>query len=375
MLFRSSLFLVSLLAVDAMKSDSAAGRSLLSKARRLDGERDITFVAQYDIVYTGCSSMMQLADEANGGGEEMPIYKQQMVKFSLCPSSNECGNCKGGADYVISMMEFVDAYTEFKMNALEQACENIRENCYCNNQYQDEDACENQCYTDAEMTECIQYEGDEEYDVQEFLECAEMPNQNGNGNGDYVYNGDWENYYGPYYVGPYCADDGFSINIGVFYDMGCAYAADNDVFGQKNYGAELPFATESMVEGDCISCMQVDEDNNNNNNNNGNNNNNNNGNGYELNELCEMVYEESVKCEKNLNINWQDNSGCDYIGDILPKLEAATAGKRASSGGAAVAFAWIFAVTTLLAGSYAFFLYRKLDRNRVDLSSSDGALA
>ena len=121
----------------------------------------------------------------------------------------------------------------------------------------------------------------------------------------------------------------------------------------------------------------------NNNNNNQNNNNNNNWNYYqdlEVNELCDQIYEQSAKCESSLDISWPETSGCEYIENILPRLEKATrkvksGSSSSSTGGAAVGFAWVFAITTIIFASYAFFLYRKLDRNRVDLSSSDGALA
>jgi hypothetical protein len=79
------------------------------------------------------------------------------------------------------------------------------------------------------------------------------------------------------------------------------------------------------------------------------------------------------------NIGYPDTSGCEYIENILPRYEKAIRGssrRSDSTGGkAAVAFAWVFAITTVIFASYAFFLYRKLDRNRVDLSSTDGALA
>lgn len=182
-MFRAATLLLALLAANVgaktivpdfdVKASSKLGKRLLSKARALNEERDVTFVANYSIKYRGCSSLVQIANEMNGGGdEEGLLYTQNLVKFSLCPSDSSCDSCKNGADYVVNMMEFVDAWTEFKMTALEQTCENIRENCYCNNNYNDDEQCENQCFTDAEMTECIQYEGDEEFEIQRYLECA-----------------------------------------------------------------------------------------------------------------------------------------------------------------------------------------------------------
>jgi len=97
--------------------------------------------------------------------------------------------------------------------------------------------------------------------------------------------------------------------------------------------------------------------------------------------MCEAVYEPAAKCESNLlNVYYPETSGCEYIQNILPRIEKAIRGKTAKSssaggGGAATGFAWLFGVTTLVFASYAFFLYRKLDRNRVDLASTDGALA
>ena len=182
---RSAVALLALLAANVgaktivpdfdVKADSKLGQKLLSKARALNEERDVTWVANYSIKYRGCSSLVQLANEMNGGGEgEGLLYTQNLVKFSLCPSDSSCESCKGGADYVVNMMEFIDAWTENKMNTLERTCENIRENCYCNNNYNDDQACENQCFMDAEMTECIQYEGEEEFEIQRYLECAGM---------------------------------------------------------------------------------------------------------------------------------------------------------------------------------------------------------
>jgi len=185
--------------------------------------------------------------------------------------------------------------------------------------------------------------------------------------------------YGQYYIGPYCASDGKSINLGVFYDEGCSTQAPVNAYADRHYGVELPFSSESMVDSnECLSCKMVNQDNNNNQNQN-------NGNNYyyqeelEVNEMCEGVYELAAKCETNMDTYYPDTAGCEYIENILPRLEKATRGvsTRGSSadGGAAKAFAWVFGITTVIFGAYAFFLYRKLDRNRVDLSGNDGSLA
>ena len=203
-----------------------------------------------------------------------------------------------------------------------------------------------------------------------------MEGGNDNNNGNYYYNGNnnnGDNYYGQLFVGPYCASDGKSIHMGVFYDAGCSAVAPSKLYATRNYGASLPFSNEAIVStSECMSCKQVDRDNNNN---------------YyyeeelEPTELCEMAYETAVKCETKMNINYKDTSGCDYINTILPKLSSASrssgiyGGKVGSSGNAGSAFAWIFACTTIIFGAYAYFLYRKIKRGSAQMSAGNGNLA
>ena len=153
---------------------SRLGQRLLSTAkvvepaRQLEDRNDMTFVAKYSLKYLGCSSLVTLNAEGNRNDGGM-LMTQNLVRFALCPSSS-CGSCSGGGEYVTSMNEFVDAYTEEKLTEKEYACEMVRESCYCDNANDDE-ACENQCYIDANMSDCIQYEGQDEFNIQEYLEC------------------------------------------------------------------------------------------------------------------------------------------------------------------------------------------------------------
>ena len=193
MLFRSAIFTALAACVTAksmtrpaehfsipdfdIPAESKIGKRLLSKARRLENnnqqnQEEAQWLAGYSLKYESCSSLIQVREEG-GGEEEGILYTQNLVKFILCPGnkSGSCTDCgKGIAQYVVNMMEFVDAYTEMKMEQQEQACEMIREYCYCDNA-NDEEVCENQCYVDAGMDVCIEYEGGDEFEIQRYLEC------------------------------------------------------------------------------------------------------------------------------------------------------------------------------------------------------------
>jgi hypothetical protein len=188
-----------------------------------------------------------------------------------------------------------------------------------------------------------------------------VQNNNNNNNGNAV----------AYYVGAYCSPkDGKSIHMAVFSDAGCiTKEADTTIFS-ANYGMDLPYTSTSMVSSECIACAQTEA----------------NDNGEEnvvYEEICQQTYENAAKCETNMDSYYKDTSACDYIQNILPRLEAASrsinggSSKTSASGGskAATAFAWVFAATTIMFGAYAYFLYRKIKRGSVALSSQDGAIA
>lgn len=227
-------------------------------------------------------------------------------------------------------------------------------------------------------------------------------NNNNNGNNNNQYNQNNYNdaaYWYEYFMAPYCASDGKSIKLRLYYDDGCTIPAENSesVF-YKRTGMTMPYSDEPIIpHNECMTCQDQEqmreyeqEQMQNQYNNNGNNNNNynqnqqnqyNNGNFYydvEPSELCQNSYERAVRCESGMNIAYPDESGCDFIKTYLPKMDGASrsfSSSISSSGGPAKAFAWIFGITTVLFGAYAYFLYRKIKRGAVNLSSQDGAMA
>jgi hypothetical protein len=99
----------------------------------------------------------------------------------------------------------------------------------------------------------------------------------------------------------------------------------------------------------------------------------NNDNGYdEPSESCTDLYENAAKCEAKMDISDKDETGCEFINTILPRLTAASkssGSSKAKTGKGATAFAVIFGFTTCIFAAYAYFLYRKIKRGSVDLSS------
>eukprot|EP00550_Attheya_septentrionalis_P002055 CAMPEP_0198289374 /NCGR_PEP_ID=MMETSP1449-20131203/7566_1 /TAXON_ID=420275 /ORGANISM="Attheya septentrionalis, Strain CCMP2084" /LENGTH=395 /DNA_ID=CAMNT_0043987683 /DNA_START=57 /DNA_END=1244 /DNA_ORIENTATION=- len=395
MLFRSALTLALVSSATAgsaplintgaseITSQSKFGKKLMANARRLNNnnnyEDDGTWMVDYSIRFDKChTQMMLMGDDArrrlNDNAEESSFRMGHYVEFSVCPTSKcSSSSTSGCAQYLTSMAEFVDAYTESKMEEQERMCENIRENCVCYDDGDDE-ACESHCYTDAGASECVEVEdeNEEDFEIQEFLECQEIENNGGNNN-----NG---NYNQLYYVGPYCTNNGKSITLGVFTDEQCSQKTDNSIYATYNYGKTLPYSSQSLVAHDCISCeeeQEADE------NENGNYNNyNDQYQEREIKQLCEEVREDAAACEQNLGSSgpyYKNNQACNYIHNILPKLDsvfqsAGVSGSSGSSGNAAKAFAWIFALGCVGLGGYVYFLHQKMDK-KIDLSEQGGVSA
>uniref|UniRef100_A0A7S2Y2J3 Uncharacterized protein n=2 Tax=Entomoneis paludosa TaxID=265537 RepID=A0A7S2Y2J3_9STRA len=397
-MFKAAILALLFAEASAIRTNSKAGQKLMSKATLIEeGTRELNennygFIAGMKLKYTGCYNVFGLAEDG-GGEDDSAIENAPVITFTLGDS------CSGGGHagkYAVNMLEFVDSYTESMMEEREWECENYRENnCYCDNA-DDGEYCETMCLTNAGMSDCIDdEEEEEEFEIQRYLECKEMEadndnnngqngngnyNQNQNGNGNNYYNADYPNWDGEYKIGPYCASDGKSILLGVFYDDACTVPASNgaSAYRNMNYGRALPYSSESIIPVDaCVDCVDKEKEAENqyNNNQNNNNYNNNQWNNMEPREFCTQAYEQSAKCEKSGgSIYYPSSTGCDFINKYLPVLSSSTPFNISSgAGGASTVFAWLFAITTIMFGAYAYFLYRKIKRGgATGLSSQDG---
>lgn len=340
--------------IDSIPAFSRLGTSILSKARSLEEfEYDTSWIGDYSIQFVQCHSVLQYGGGEEGGGNNEEgagkLYMQNLIKFRLCPVNSCDKNCKG--QYLVGMREFMEAYMDYKQEALEEACEAVAENCYCNDDAVDDQACENQCFVDAGLDDCVENDDDEEeeFEIERFLECEEMEIQNNNYKNYYYENG--VKIYRQFFLGLKCANKGKGVYLDVFTDGGCSTPAPSGTYEKYNYGSVLPYKRVSMIDSECIPCKEKgDEDEDDNNGNDGDEEEE-----VELIELCEESYEQAGKCEKDLNIAYPRNDECDYMSKILLKHDSHY---KASS--APKAFAIIFAASTLGLG---YMLYQTMDNS------------
>lgn len=428
-------------ATSSMRANSAVGQKVMTKARRLDGgDTNMSWAADYSLRFEKCATTTDYYGGYFGGNQDNNndnnnnrnnyngLYEQRLVHFKLCPSDT-CGNgCKGGADYVIDMNEFVEAYLQYQVEAQEAQCESVAANCYCENA-NDDDACEAQCYITAGIYDaCVEQDNqnnnnggqeEEEFDLQEAMECRNLEidedaaqyyaysGNNNNGGNQNGYNGQNGNYYNgnnngqqdvEFFVGPYCSANGKSILLGVFMDETCSFSAPDGIYEKFHYGKSLPYSSESIISHDCISCkepVEADENNANNQNyydyNQDGDNNNNNNNNYNYNnqnqeqeeaavlEVCQALYEPAGKCESNLNVYgvYPNTLACDFIHGLNAwgKTRIAASLSEAKKNMTPAVLASVFAVTTAAFGGVSYYFHKRLQRQNVGLVHGQGGMA
>lgn len=300
-------------------ANSKLGQHLLSHARRLTPEEegesrelqdmDYSFVADYSIKFQGCHHVQQWNEYADDE-DDVRVKTKRLVRFRLCESdscsnSNSAGCSSKFGDYVVDMNTFVASYVEAMEEEKDEICADANYECQvdCSGN-DDESSCMTACYESFGVSFCNAYyanddqQQNEGFDPFEYAECARFEGAGGRRLEEDGYE---------YYIGPYCADQGGEIHLGLFTDETCTtYAQNGETTFSNMMGYELPYSDESLVSNRCYSCAQND----------GNNNNNNNNNGNELKDICGNIYSYSGKCETRMNIGYPNESSCSYIEGI-----------------------------------------------------------
>jgi len=366
-----------------IKADSKLGNSLMSQARKLeqnDDEVDFEWVAGYSIKFQGCHHISQWNEEADGE-EDVRIETKRLVRFRLCPtdycSAENAGGCSDAyGDYVIDMNTYLMAYFQAVEDFNEYKCEYLEQMvCGCgdddgnnnNGDDWDEDKCLWDCYEARGMEEiCMednpyvdddQDDGDQ-FELEAYMECAQA--DIGNDNRRQLNQEEVE-----YFIGPYCAEQGGVIYLGMFTDDACTVFAD-DYGGKELYlamaGEDLPYAESSLVGPECMSCMEPAEIEDNDNGND-------NQDEDQVIEVCEELYRGAGKCEQGMGLDYPNNNACNYMEGIKIIRKNGTVTSGANSANKTVSiFIGVFVVAFVLLAAYVYYLKTKLDRASINLS-------
>eukprot|EP00522_Entomoneis_paludosa_P005247 CAMPEP_0172465108 /NCGR_PEP_ID=MMETSP1065-20121228/52478_1 /TAXON_ID=265537 /ORGANISM="Amphiprora paludosa, Strain CCMP125" /LENGTH=367 /DNA_ID=CAMNT_0013221537 /DNA_START=44 /DNA_END=1147 /DNA_ORIENTATION=+ len=349
----------------ALSTTSRAGQALLSQARRLDNgeDGDYDFVGDYSIKFQGCHHVQQWNSNADEDGDEdqVRIMTKRLVRFRLCPmdscnSEKSTGCSSKYGDYIVDMNTFVSYYMEGMADEKDRVCEDVDEYCEADCQNSEDGDCLYTCYEEYDASFCLEEDLAETYgfDTEEYLECAKTDFGGRRKLAERKLNDEVE-----YYIGPFCAAQGGEIHLGVFTDETCTTRADNgDSTFASAAGYSLPFSDDSLIPTRCLKCGYK------------------NGDGeYATNEACSGIYQMSGKCETRMNVDYPNESSCDYIEGIKIIREDGvirTSSVRKSKS-AAVAIGVFITVSVLLAG-YVFYLRTKLSRAQINLAASTAPL-
>jgi hypothetical protein len=327
--------------------NSPLGQRLLQQARRLDQTNAAyqqTWLANYSIKFLGCHHIKQWNDAANENAD-VRIETKRLVRFRLCPSascssSKSLGCSSGYGDYVMDMDSFMQAYAQVRGQEIEYECQKYQNQCQCNGDEQ----CLYECLTKAGHEECVAQQN-QAFQVENYMYCNRLNNNNNNNNNQY-------------YVGPFCANQGGAIHLGLFTDDTCSNFAEASF--ESIMGFTLPYSKESIIKSDCLSCHeknynaeleatdayyvndQADAD--------------------SVRESCELMYDSAGKCEANLaSVSSPNNNACNYLEGIRMVRQDGiinTASSRPSA--VATAFIVLFAMAFAAMAFYVWYLRTRL---------------
>jgi hypothetical protein len=316
-----------------INADSSLGRSVLSKATRVESEErnledwaqlQSDWVAGFSIKFQGCHHLSQWNSEADGE-EDVRIITKHLVRFRLCPTnycstSGNQGCSSGYGDYIIDMETFLTAY--FEADAAKQS---------------------------------YAYDGASSYatDMSAFMACGKSGYSNSDGN--------------YFYIGPYCASQGGAIYLGMFTDDSCSAFADNN--GGRNVystlaGAALPYGNKNIVQMDCIGCTEASA--------NSKYYGNDNDDADSVLDYCETLYNKAGKCETNLAYGTTyitNTNACNFIEGVkVVRQDGTVVTAEAKANKTAGAFIGIFSIGFVALSAYVYFLKTKLDRASINLT-------
>lgn len=305
-------FSLAVVAIASLASSAFAApisSKLMRAARRLEEngdeaeEEEYAFLADYKLKLIGCKSGEYYVNPENGENEYSSVVFRLCPKDS-CDDEGSAGCTSGNGDFVVGLNTFVESYLEDKREDMQQ-----------------DDA-----FKVEEFGECREYEVDQDANDDE----DENENQN------------------QYFVGPACSEDGTEIVLDMFVEETCTTKSEEVTFYEISNGLTLPYSAGGLVSSYCESCAGYNDDGE-----------------WELSEMCQELYQNSGKCETNMesyHYAGQQLESCEFIESLVPRSSGAGAGK---------VIGWLFFAVIALGGAYiGYTMLKKKDDRTASLMNA-----
>ena len=285
------------------------------------------WLAQYSLQFQSCEEHPRSVQGTN--------QTQRLVRFRLCPLENKKkkrrnkGCTTGYGDYTIDMTEFLAHYTPYKFSQ------------------------------DKHMT--LQDKKRLGFD----MACSRYkpPNERHSNNHHHDQEeGGQKNKKEEYYIGPYCANNGTDIFLGLFSENSCTVYADEETRGIQTYqtisfGKNLRYANQSIVDpSERVSCASPQppkikyHDNNNNKKKES-----------DATLLCKLMHSFAQdKCEfriKGMTQTERNNNGCSHLGH-------GDSARASSSSSLAIQALWIVGSVVIVTNLLVVVWWWRIQRRR-----------
>ena len=374
-------------AAAAIESNSDVGRSLLSNARRLDGNNnnnngyDDTWMQNFSLKFQGCRTALSYNDNADENAD-VRVASSKLAHFRLC-ASDSCSSWNGGGcstgygDYVVSLADFAQAFVEGQRRSKEFACQTFKyEKCSCTDSDDKDDGfnreyCEYDCYSKNGKSECIDrnpYEEEnggqrqERFEAERYVGCQQLEINNNDDGNTVTYDYDEYGNVITYYIGTLCSDKGNAVHLAMFTDDTCTIQADDAAYYRMT-GTSLPYSYSSktsLITPDCVSCVeqedperQAEQQ----------------ANGEQeelkISDACTKMYYYAGKCESGLKADSKyteaDTQACSYIAGIkISRSNGILDTNKIGRSKVATAFIVILSVAFAGLAAFAFTLHKKI---------------
>jgi len=350
--------------------DSTLGRNLMANARRLDeNAASFTWISGFSMKFQGCHHISQWNNNVDNA-EDVRIETKRLIRFRLCPTSsctasNAAGCNKGYGDYVIDMDTYLSYYVKSLEDYNDYLCAAVT--CDCSNA-DDQDTCYYECYNKKGLDVICGIKNPNgnnknNFKIEEYMNCGQYKfnRRRELAESDALEILDRELADNKYYLGPYCAEQGGAVFLGLFTDDSCTTFAD-DAGGAttfyENSLTDLPYAKTSIINMECYDCLEASDYVEGNDANDAD----------TVKETCENIYPIAGKCETLLSIANPNNVACNYMEGIKITRKDGTIQASKSANTTASVFIGLFVVSFLLLAAYVYYLKTKLDRASISLS-------